>query len=171
MKSLILMGALLLLSMVSLISCSKKDEIIKELGKNNKNLYYLETDVYNGDGSKQNIRVDISNEILDSLKLSENKIKKLIRIGIENSTKSINFTKTLTYSEFGTLYYTKSKILVEDGNENIGTTEYPLITPKYKRKEVGTYVFSITGEAKNAYGVPDFVSMHVMINNKFKVIN
>lgn len=162
------MGALLLLSTVSFYSCSKKDEIIKELDKN---IYYLETDVYNGDGSKQNIRVDISNEILDSLKLSENKIKKLIQIGIKNSTKSINFTKTLTYSKFGTLYYTKSKILVEDGSENIGTTEYPLITPIYNRKEIDSYVFSITGEAKNAYGVLDFVSMHVIINNNFKVIN
>ena len=123
MKKLFL-GALLTLSTILLTSCNKGKLEKSENGK----LYYLTVKGENGDKSEREVKFAIFPNIVDSLKISEEKIKLICEETVRYADWNVKHKPTYKLPEDAMLSY--------DSEEN-------------------TLNSSIGGTAENAYGTPD----------------
>jgi hypothetical protein len=119
----------------------KRFELIIEKGKNN---YYLTLEGKNGDKTKQKVEFSIDYLVIDSLKLTEQKIKSICENALLYSDWNVNFKPTYKHGDDAMLYY---------------------------GKEENSIKVHVKGTAENAYGVPDNISSTISFNLKGKMIN
>lgn len=118
-----LLGALLLLSAVTFVSCNdglKKSE--------NGKLYYLTVKGKNGDETEREVKFSIFSNVVDSLKISEEKIKLICEQTVRYADWNVKHKPTYKLPDNAMLSYD-----VEDN----------------------TLRLFIGGTAENTYGVPD----------------
>lgn len=139
------------LAIVMLTACSndkneaqknekKRFELIIEKGKNN---YYLTVDGKNGDKTIQKVEFSIDKIILDSLKISEQKVKSICEYSLLYSDWNVNFKPTYKHGDKAMLFYVK--------DEN-------------------SFKASVKGMAQNAYGVNDNVNSILTFNLRGAII-
>lgn len=119
----LLLGSLLLLSTLSFVSCNdglKKSE--------NGKLYYLTVKGKNGDETEREVKFSIFSNVVDSLKISEEKIKLICKQTVRYADWNVKHKPTYKLPEDAILSY--------DAEDN-------------------TLRSSIYGTAENSYGVSD----------------
>jgi hypothetical protein len=134
----IILGALLLLSMVFLTSCNdglKKSE--------NGKLYYLTVKGKNGDKTEHAVKFTIFPNVIDSLKISEEKIKLICEEAARYADWNVKHKPTYKLPDDALISY--------DVKEN-------------------TLSVSIGGTAENSYGTPDniYSVVHFTLDGKMK---
>ena len=106
-------------------------------------LYYYTVEAENGDKTKHKLEFSIDRVIVDSLKLSENKIKAICE-------------EAVTYADWDVKYQPSYK------HGDIAMLSYNLDENKI-------YAY-MNGTAENAYGVPDRISSSIPFNLKGNMI-
>jgi hypothetical protein len=134
----LLLGALLLLSVVTFVSCNdglKKSE--------NGKLYYFTVKGKNGDETEREVKFSIFPNVVDSLKISEEKIKLICEQTVRYADWNVKHKPTYKLPEDAMLSY--------DAEDN-------------------TLRSSISGTAENSYGTPDniYSVVHFTLDGKMK---
>ena len=106
-------------------------------------LYYYTVEAENGDKTKHKLEFSIDRVIVDSLKLSENKIKAICEEAVRYADWDVKYQPSYKHGDIAMLSY--------DSEEN----------------KINAYM---NGTAENAYGVPDRISSSIPFNVKGNMI-
>jgi hypothetical protein len=136
--------AVILLLFAACSNEKKEEPRFKLIVEKAKGLYYLTLEGNNGDKTKQKVEFSINNVIVDSLKLSEQKIIYMCEDALRYSDWNVNYKPTYKHGESA------------------------LLTFDSKEKKI---IIFVDGTAENAYGVPDKISSTIPFNLKGKMIN
>jgi len=135
----------LVIMLLSACSGLKNDENrFKSIEEKGKGIYYLTIEAKNGDNSKQQVEISIDPLIIDSLKLSEQKIIYMCEDALRYADWNANFKPSYKQSDNAMLTYDT------------------------KEKKITAFV---NGTAENAYGVRDILNSTVPFNLKGIMIN
>lgn len=122
----------------------KQEPRFKLINEKAKGIYNLTLEGNNGDKTKQKVEFSINNVIVDSLKLTEQKIILMCEDALRYSDWNVNYKPTYKHGE--------SAMLTFDSKE----------------KKI---IIFVDGTAENAYGVPDKISSTIPFDLKGKMIN
>ena len=133
---------LILLIATSCNDTKEKDGLVKIDAKGT-NLYYYSIEAENGDKTKQKVEFSIDKVIVDSLKLSENKIKAMCEEAVTYADWDVKYQPSYKHGDIAMLSY--------DSEEN----------------KINA---CMNGTAENAYGVADRISSSIPFNLKGNMI-
>lgn len=136
--------AVILLLFAACSNEKKEEPRFKLIVEKTKGLYYLTLEGNNGDKTKQKVEFSINNVIIDSLKLSEQKIIYMCEDALRYSDWNVNYKPTYKHGESA------------------------LLTFDSKEKKI---IIFVDGTAENAYGVADKISSTITFNLNGKMIN
>ncbi len=140
-------GIIYSLVIMLLSACSglkNEEKRFKSIEEKAKGIYYLTIEAENGDNTKQQVEISIDPLIIDSLKLSEQKIINMCEDALRYSDWNVKFKPSYKQSDNAMLTYDT------------------------KEKKITAFV---NGTAENAYGVPDELNSTVPFNLKGVMIN
>ena len=135
----------LLVSLVILFACQnpEKKDGLKSLGDGNNKIYFLKIQAKNGDKSIQEVEFSIDKVIIDSLKLSEEKIQNMCEESILYADWNVKFRPSFKHDAMAMLVFDRTE------------------------KKLLAYM---KGTAENAYGTPDNISSTIPFDLKGKLL-